>query len=1709
MLIDMKRLCAYLLFWLPILGYAFDFNVGSVKGLSATDVISLRFGPEGLLYLAEREGNIKVFEVMRHANADYSATEIETIEAGFPITAFTLTGTENSPVIYISHSNGTMAQYSWNGVGWDQTDLVRGLPYVVSSIQIDSDVGAMYLAVNSDLNRNNGLEINGVLEVDLGLLHDYPDQIDANGSTYKINLETSDAGSLEELSLTADNALSFFAATQQNSVSILLANADNKQMYSLTHEMACNPDMAESEELFLASHLRTVVAGSIDSASNLEDCMGVTQPQQALASFPSAAIDLEHYSFLDNSGIERRHLIVAVESELFYQVEADTDNSSFDSFESLPFDFGSSIIDVTAASFDSQYPGTLWIVMNDDISVLEPTNVQLTASETDVSDNELTEYFPTAKNTATSGNLLHHWSFDESSGLTLADAAGDQSGRLLNGPIWQPQGGKYAGALKFDGVNDYVDLGKFNVSGSAISFALWIKPDELRDENDARFISKAVNDSVQGHHWMLSSGGWNGKYLRFRLKTGQYTKTLISKTGVLQTDKWQHVAATYNGSRMRLYLNGQQIASTAKTGSLAVGDVSVALANQPLGAGSRPYKGRLDDMRIYNRALTSQEIQQIMNDAGTTISEPVPPSLPPEAECPDNQVCLVVDKMDTGQYGSNYGSNAHPKSLVVNVETHGSETHYFAVTGYDIEVNREVAVYADGTHRKFLGFLSKGRGDRVNSGDIFTLPGNLLSAGKATVEFRCLTGDSTWGVTNLLLSKDNTSSPPADDVAPIVSLTAPTPNQKLSGTVQLQASATDNIGVVGVQFLRNGSAMGEEDTNPPFTLTWDTTRVYDGNHSLRVRARDAAGNVSTTGVVTAIVENTITPPTDETAPAVSLLSPTPNQTLSGTVQLQASATDNVGVVGVQFLRNDSVLGAELTKSPYTLAWNTTQVADGSYQLKVRARDAAGNVSTTGAVTVTVENIITPPTDETAPVVDLLSPTPNQTLSGTVQLQASATDNVGVVGVQFLRNDSVLDEELTKSPYTLAWNTTQVADGSYQLKVRARDAAGNVSITGATTVTVENIITPPIDETAPVVGLLSPTSNQKLSGTVQLQATATDNVGVVGVQFLRNGSVLGAELTKSPYILAWNTTQVADGSHQLGVRARDAAGNVSATGAITVIVENQTNSGGGEINVSLTPSRTSGVAPLAVFFDASATTAISVSRPFHDLHYAWNFGDAGSGTWNAVAGRSKNTDTGPMAAHVFETPGTYTVTLSVRDQQGHQESKQVTITAQDPNTVFSDTSTVCISKAGAFSGCPAGALNVTTSSFSVAMDHLASGKRLLFRKGESWTTSSSNTINIPGPGMIGAYGSGDKPAIHFVGSDELFRLSGGSPNFSDWRFVDLEIFGGSSSNDHVFKFEGSVKQVLMLRLYMHDLWRSIVGDESAANYYFRNGYPEQTLNDVVAVVDSKVANTSGNGATLSAQRMIVMGNIFEHSNVHGLRPMWVEHGVINHNYFHDAASGRHLLKLHAPKWHASGMGFHRYSENVLISANIFQGTASAWPVVVGPQDSNSDERLRNILIEKNVLYSSTDTQIGIRSSGSDTTIRNNIFDLTGGPSWVEAIAVSRRGIEPAPLRTFIYNNAVYNATGNARLAEPHSDTVVINNIVHAPLGDATVGCSSATCTNNLTVDPLWVDPDRSDFTLRTGSAAIDAADKVSVPIIDDFVGNIRPNGSADSGPYERF
>jgi hypothetical protein len=238
--------------------------------------------------------------------------------------------------------------------------------------------------------------------------------------------------------------------------------------------------------------------------------------------------------------------------------------------------------------------------------------------------------------------------------------------------------------------------------------------------------------------------------------------------------------------------------------------------------------------------------------------------------------------------------------------------------------------------------------------------GAIASPNSRFVQYRAtLTGTATATPTLGRVAigyTSGTGAPPADTTAP----TAPT---ALSATTQganvnvSWSAATDDVGVTEYRVYRSTSAgFTPGPSNWIGTVTSGTSYVdtapAPGRHYYRVIAVDAAGNLGPASAA----DDAIVP--DTTAPTVALTAPADGTTVSGTVALTATASDDVGVQGVRFTVDGNQIGAEDTTSPYSLSVDTQTLTDGSHTIRAMARDATGNSRTSDPRTLTVANATT-------------------------------------------------------------------------------------------------------------------------------------------------------------------------------------------------------------------------------------------------------------------------------------------------------------------------------------------------------------------------------------------------------------------------------------------------------------------------------------------------------------------------------------------------------------------------------------------------------------------------------------------------------------------------------------------------------------------------------------------------------------------------------
>jgi subtilisin family serine protease len=372
-----------------------------------------------------------------------------------------------------------------------------------------------------------------------------------------------------------------------------------------------------------------------------------------------------------------------------------------------------------------------------------------------------------------------------------------------------------------------------------------------------------------------------------------------------------------------------------------------------------------------------------------------------------------------------------------------------------------------------------------------------------------------------------------DTTPPSASVSAPASGAIVRGIVPLSASASDNFGVARVDFYADSVLLGS-DSSPPFTFSWDTRPLLNGAHALSVIAFDAAGLPSSgASEVTVTVDNDVTPPT------VALTSPAPGATVSGSVSLLVSASDNVGVSKVEFFEGSTLLGTD-AYSPFSFAWNSRNGPNGPRTVSARAVDAMGN-SATSSVTVTANNDLVPPT------VSLTAPAEGATLTGTITLSANASDDRALYKVEFLAGTTVLCLD-TSTPYTCTYNSRSLPNGPRVLTAKATDTSNNVSLS-TVNVVLDN------DLTAPSTAITSPSAGAVLSGIVPIEATASDDRGTVSkVEFYLGTTLLGSD-TSAPFSLPLDTTSRANGAHTLRTRAFDPAGNSAYSANLSVTVSN--------------------------------------------------------------------------------------------------------------------------------------------------------------------------------------------------------------------------------------------------------------------------------------------------------------------------------------------------------------------------------------------------------------------------------------------------------------------------------------------------------------------------------------------------------------------------
>jgi hypothetical protein len=177
-------------------------------------------------------------------------------------------------------------------------------------------------------------------------------------------------------------------------------------------------------------------------------------------------------------------------------------------------------------------------------------------------------------------------------------------------------------------------------------------------------------------------------------------------------------------------------------------------------------------------------------------------------------------------------------------------------------------------------------------------------------------------------------------------------------------------------------------------------------------------------------------PADSTPPAVSITAPTSGATISGSQTFAADASDNVGVTRVEFYV-DSTLVYTDTETPYQTSLVTGSYSNGAHTLKAKAYDTAQSAESTISVTISNAADSTPPNV----VIDQPASSPYDWSTGDLIVEATGTDNIAVVKIEFYINGSLVAEE-NDSHIIRLWQRSGTPNGSYTLTAKAYDGAGN-------------------------------------------------------------------------------------------------------------------------------------------------------------------------------------------------------------------------------------------------------------------------------------------------------------------------------------------------------------------------------------------------------------------------------------------------------------------------------------------------------------------------------------------------------------------------------------------------------------------------------------------------------------------------------------------
>ena len=505
----------------------------------------------------------------------------------------------------------------------------------------------------------------------------------------------------------------------------------------------------------------------------------------------------------------------------------------------------------------------------------------------------------------------------------------------------------------------------------------------------------------------------------------------------------------------------------------------------------------------------------------------------------------------------------------------------------------------------------------------------------------------------------------SDTTPPTVSVTSPLSGTFALGTVSVNATAADNVGVTGVQFLLDGTNLGAEDTTSPYSVSWNTTTASNGSHSLSARARDAAGNSTTSTPVTVTVDN-------QAPTGTILINNGAAATNVRAVTLNLSASDALGAVTQMRFSNTGTSFNTPVAYAVTAPWTLT-TGTGTKTVFAQFKDAAGNWSVSATDTIVLDTTAPTVTNRTATNITATSATITWTTNEAAdsQVDYGLTTSYGAT--------TALDSNLVISHSVLISGLNPSTP--YNYRVRSRDAAGNLTLSANSSFTTVSVS----DTIPPDTTIVSSPANPSSSTSAALTFSGTDSgSGVGSFQCQLDAGAFAACTSPKSY------TSLGDGSHTFQVKAIDNAGNqdlspasytwvIDATGPTTTIGStppNPTNSAFATFAFSAVDAG-SGVASFECKLDAGSFAACSSPVNFTSL-------SAGSHTFQVRAIDNLG-NVGSAQSYTWVVNGAPTITpAAVTRQAGSPISNSTIATVNDVESGAGGV-TVAVTSANPFNG----------------------------------------------------------------------------------------------------------------------------------------------------------------------------------------------------------------------------------------------------------------------------------------------------------------------------------------------------------------------------------------------------------------------------------------